>query len=850
MATARCSGLAAAVVVAVGTATAAATPVSGTVFADRDGDGVFDRDEVGVATIVAWEDVILARTDAAGRFTLDIPDDGLVWARVPDGYRPGPAWVKATVAADDPLDIPLVPLAPDEAARPLTFVVAADTHLHHDERHYGRRELAAAMRQATALDPPPRFFTILGDVTQANQPDELRQIAEAASALAVPWIPVAGNHDWYDGGVAWRAAFGPESYSFDIGDVHFVVVNTTADPLDIIGFLERELAFVPPDATIVVMAHAPLGGEVIDVMRQRGVDLFLAGHWHVNRVWDHGSLVELDTEPFLMGGMDFTPAGYRIVTIEAGSVRVAHRSFVRAPWVRVVGPSPAGCARAGASLIVAAAIDARDVTVVARIAGATIPLTATGGWTHAGALPRLSPGRHTVEVEVRAGDRRVIAATDTVVACAAEPAAAVRIDDWRQPGGDAAHAGAQPSPIRPPLVERWAAAVGGPVSGTVVASGRVFVAVMDLAAGNAGGVVALDGDTGAELWRTLTPTPIRAAPVVVSTDDGDRVVAVQTQGVVVAYDAATGREVWRRDLGAGVDALVATVFASPAAADGVVWVGGQRRFAALDAATGAPRWTVDPVPTGVWYATLAGPAVGADRVIATFERSRGGVLAWTRAGEPAWQLAPELVYATNAAPVIVDGTVVIATGMGDVLAVAADDGRVMWTRMLTDDRHDWGYAIAASPAVAHGVVVVATEHDRLWALELATGDALWSWSPADSVLHHVHYRGRARGFTGSPVITGDVVWAAATDGTLTALDLRTGALLDRVDVGAPVLAGVAAAGELLLVAAWDGTLHAFQAGAPRPRRGRGAGAPELVALGVILVQLGLGWARRRPRRRS
>jgi outer membrane protein assembly factor BamB len=112
-------------------------------------------------------------------------------------------------------------------------------------------------------------------------------------------------------------------------------------------------------------------------------------------------------------------------------------------------------------------------------------------------------------------------------------------------------------------------------------------------------------------------------------------------------------------------------------------------------------------------------------------------------------------------------------------------------------------------------VIVATEHDLLWALDAATGDARWTWKPGESPLYAAHYRGRGRGFTSSPVITGGVVWAAPTDGTLVALDLETGAELQRLDLGAPVLAGLAAAGDLLVVASLDGTVRAFATAPPR-----------------------------------
>src|SRR6185503_14536914 len=92
--------------------TASAGEVRGTVFADADGDGLFDADERGVPTVVAWEDELLVPTDAGGAFVIDAPVEGLVWARVPDGFAPGPVWAVAR-PGDDAIDLALTPDASD-----------------------------------------------------------------------------------------------------------------------------------------------------------------------------------------------------------------------------------------------------------------------------------------------------------------------------------------------------------------------------------------------------------------------------------------------------------------------------------------------------------------------------------------------------------------------------------------------------------------------------------------------------------------------------------------------------------------------------------------------------------------
>src|SRR5262245_47080734 len=83
--------------------------VEGTVFSDRDGDGVFsDADAPLAGVVVAWETLRFTHTDARGRYQLSIPYPGIVWARSPGGHTPAPAWTLASAPGQHDLPVPLV----------------------------------------------------------------------------------------------------------------------------------------------------------------------------------------------------------------------------------------------------------------------------------------------------------------------------------------------------------------------------------------------------------------------------------------------------------------------------------------------------------------------------------------------------------------------------------------------------------------------------------------------------------------------------------------------------------------------------------------------------------------------
>lgn len=794
-------------------APAAAAPIQGMVYDDRNGDGRPSAGEPGVAgAVVALGVEQLVVTDATGRFTLDVPAARHVaWVRVPDGFAPGPVWAAVDGAAPAPIELGLSRLAAPHRG-PITFVVSADSHM--SPRHTWAEDLTRVAIDATALDPPPAFFTILGDITQGNAREEFELVDRSLDGLPAPYIPVPGNHDWYDGGAAWRAHYGPDNYSFDIDTTHFVVWNMAMPEDAIRRYLGAELARVPAGMAIVALTHAPPSDGVIDALRSLGVDYVLTGHTHTNRVIDHDGVIELNTEPLLMGGLDFSPGGYRVMTIDRGALGSYHRTVVERPLLEVIAPGRGQCVPASGGVAIAAIeYDAGDPVATARVdCGTPIAMRHAGGWAWEARLPAMSPGLHSLTVAAHAGR----ASSSISFEVCEPPTAPLAGADWPQVGGGPAHTGARARELPPPLAQRWATAVGGHVlqGAPVIAHGSVYVTATDQGDGNTGGVVALDLATGAIRWRTTTDRQIRGGPAVA----GATVVAVQLDGTVLGLDPGSGAIRWRSELGAGLSAEAASIFAPPAADAGDVLVGNRRRMAAISAAEGAMLWTSEPVPGGRDSQALSAVAVGDGLVVGAFHRDLGGVIAWDRmTGVEQWRFVGALATAINAAPVIADGVVHVVNGVDEVVALDVTTGARRWQVKLDPAGFDWGNATVGTPALARGVLVVPTLYRDLVALDPTTGFELWRHAAAPGPLRTTHYRGAGEaGFESSPVITGDIVWAADTAGELTALDLQTGAALWRTRLGTPVLAGLAVSDDWLVAASYDGTVRALVPAASEP----------------------------------
>ncbi|HWN66838.1 MAG TPA: metallophosphoesterase, partial [Haliangium sp.] len=492
------------------------TDAGGIVFFDLDGDGIFSAgDEPMTAGHVFCETRLCATIDGDGRYDARIAagTSSILWVRSGGRADPGPFWILAQGLPGESLDIPVRPVS---GSGPFSFVAASDTHAGIGVMD--PKDQVFGLVQATQIEPRPYFIAVTGDITQSNRPEQFEHVLAGIDAIDVPYVPVPGNHDWYDGGAAYRGVFGPPNYSFDSGGLHFIVLNDADSVAKKLDFVAADLSLVDGDPPVVVLMHAPPGDELLHGLERRKVDYLLTGHLHSNRVMVHEQAIQYNTQPLVMGGIDLTPGGSRVFTVgEDGRLLSQGRTTVNRPIFRLVAPTIDQIAPACQVRIVVAVEAGRTVSAVtARVdGGGPHELRHAGGWVYESApIETCEAGPHTVEVAVTLVDGTSEMVEELIEVGA--PAPVTGVTDWPMLQGDPQHTGASATPIQPPLATRWVATVGGHVQGgaPVVAGGRVFVSVSDFGEGTPGGVVALDAATGQALWATRVGFSVRNAPAV------------------------------------------------------------------------------------------------------------------------------------------------------------------------------------------------------------------------------------------------------------------------------------------------------------------------------------------------
>ena len=367
----------------------------------------------------------------------------------------------------------------------------------------------------------------------------------------------------------------------------------------------------------------------------------------------------------------------------------------------------------------------------------------------------------------------------------------------------------------------------------IVVDGTVYLQ------GSSGAVAAIDAETGATRW-TSPPTGFNIGPFGVALAEG-RVFGVAGSDGVLALDATTGVELWRTTLTTtptlGVDiqptVFDGIVFAStvPVSIDGIFTPGDRGVIYALDAATGAVRWSFDTVKGDLW----GHPEIN----------SGGG--AWY---PPAIDTERRLVYFGTGNPAPFPGTAEYPNGTSrpgpnlyteSLVALDLDTGELRWHhQVVKHDLYDRDqiHALIARLASGRDVVVSAGKTGIVVGLAPASGRVLWT----RAVGMHEHdgertlsgptdvYPGTYGGILTPPATADGVVYVATINaptllspdepayvgsrlgshpGQVVAIDAKNGAVRWDTEVPGDPLGGATVVNDFVLTALLDGTVVAL-----------------------------------------
>ncbi len=226
-------------------------------------------------------------------------------------------------------------------------------------------------------------------------------------------------------------------------------------------------------------------------------------------------------------------------------------------------------------------------------------------------------------------------------------------------------------------------------------------------------------------------------------------------------------EIWRVGIGEG-GGYRRKILAQPVIADGVVYVmDSDALVSAFGIADGTRRWRFDTRPEDDGNTNIGG-GVAYDQGTVYAVNGLGYVVALDAAkGTEKWRT--KIIAPARSSPMVAEGRVHVTTIQDRLLTLAADDGRLLWTYQSSNLTTT--ILGQPSPAYSSGLVVAGFGSGELVALRAESGTVVWSDTLATA------RRNGLADFTavrGRPVVREGRVFAIGMGGLLVALDLPTG----------------------------------------------------------------------------
>ena len=294
----------------------------GRVFSDLDGDGKFTDNDAPFANVKVSNGKEIVATNKKGEYELPIENDSAIFVIKPTGYRTAldennlpkfyylhkpngsPKFKFAGVAPTGPLpqsiDFPLYAQDEPEAFKILLF--GDPQPRNNTEVDYISHDVVSELIGAD----DNAFGVTLGDIAFDNL-DTFKPLNQSIGMIGIPWYNVIGNHDINldaksrkNINETFEATYGPSYYSFDYGQVHFVVLDNidwTMEPKphyftnfgkQQMEFLKKDLAMIPETQMVALFMHVPIiqakdKGEFFKLIEKRPFCVSVSGHTHDHR---------------------------------------------------------------------------------------------------------------------------------------------------------------------------------------------------------------------------------------------------------------------------------------------------------------------------------------------------------------------------------------------------------------------------------------------------------------------------------------------------------------------------------------------------------------------------------------
>jgi outer membrane protein assembly factor BamB/predicted phosphodiesterase len=789
---------------------------SGSVFIAGNSHNESSQNHEGMQGVAVSDGLNVVVTDELGRFTLPLrPETRFIFITVPAGYKAFGRHYLKTASHTDGYNFMLLP-HPVSAQGEVRFIQLADTETFTDDGWIQPIRDYAANEEIS-------FIIHTGDICYEKGLNFHGKYV-TDETMGVPVFYCVGNHDLVKGEYGeklFEDNFGPVYYSFDAGNTHFMVIPMAGGDYppsytreDVYYWMKNDLARVDATKNLVVFNHSLLtyddqfifrkdSGEWIN-LNDHNLKAWIYGHWHINHLRKHGSsgVISVCSAPPNKGGIDHSPSHFPVYAIDrSGELTVTRRYNFLDNHFSVVSPNGHNCLINKDNELFISVNTYSTVSPVVSVefsAGADEnwhKLQQKSDWNWSGSWP---PGP-LVPGEVQPARFRVALKNGDIFSSVRyfSPGQSLRMTMAAKEIPDKKFQTSEKRELAQGLQSEWVTNVGWPVSmgAPVEVNGKVYIATAEYYQRGENSIFALDAQTGEVLWKYMTGSPVRNG---LCFDQG-YLLATDEDGVAHALLADSGHVVWKKDLGKkGLPAYVSGSVAN----EGIYYTGSGNYLQAIRIHDGTSVWV-----NGSWSGGEGSTSTHtlADDILLAGSNWRALYAHDKTSGKKLWEATQEGLRFRSATPAFVQDTLFV-TGNKSLIKMNASTGEI-----YTAFSVEYDLQTAMQPIVTNDMVIVGTATDGLVAFSRASLKEVWKINTGPALVYTAPYSGPfSASVEGTPVHTGDLLLFGASDGYLYRTDIKTGTIVDKIELGAPVLGSLCLAGDRIYIADFSGNIAKFK----------------------------------------
>jgi len=795
-------------------------PIHGTVFEDVNGNGKFDSGEPVLANIPVSEGRTIFLTGKDGRFKFDNKEQSAkyVFICLPEGFEKRLDFYRILIGVKNEQDFefPLKRVAQKEDESEFTFAQVTDIHVSGPATF---TPLQNALQEIADSEPRPSFIIATGDnVGLGDDENQMATYQKAVQASPIPIFNVSGNHDRSKGAdrsLAYNKFLGPDYYSFNHGAFHFLIINNAiTSPLEE-SWLREDIEKLVGGRKILAFQHYPPYEDAIQRLMDWGVFAVFSGHWHSSKLSVYRGMRCYNLPPLLMGGIDLSPSGFRLVRVTGEGLTTEFRPNGVRDFIHVSSPANQGTILSHLPFrICVAAYDSRHpfnaFTAIVESEGLKkeFPLKKESPLSWISDPINMKPGQYSIAIKPSRQVQNPPAPVQFRVVSNAkvETIPPTLKTEWTSFMGGASHHGVTSDTLTPPLLLDWIAPSGGTIdlASPIVAGGKVFIGIKDRNGSGPNGVLAIEAATGSRVWFAETATAVNHSPAFYR----GRVIAQEMGGRVHAFDAKDGHELWLYDC---KNADFRWLYGAPAIANGRVYAGSSRWFAALDAETGRELWHNSDGYD--WISSYCSPSVASDKILnggnwLTINRKKHGVYGMDIAtGKTLWGCDCAGVHGGAS---IEQDKFYFNDIEGNFCMAGLSTGEILWKHPMIPQKGKWiNNWSPVTPAIKGDIAITGSSDGTVYAIDIKNKKKLWEFKTGSSLFRCASYNTDYLSLLSSPIISGNLVYMGSGDGRIYALDIKSGEKKWEYELGVPVLSTPAISGNRLFVGAYDGNVYGF-----------------------------------------